>query len=136
MYLIDANIFLEVQLGQEKGKTARKLLKRFENGELSGYITDFHIDAIVIVMENYDKTGKEIAIFLSSLLKYRGLSIIDLSLSSKINSTEIMDMHNLDFDDALICQCMKEKNLKKLISYDSDFDKIYFIDRITPEKLI
>lgn len=87
-------------------------------------------------MENYDKTGKEIAIFLSSLLKYSGLSIIEISLSSKINSTEIMDMYNLDFDDALICQCMKEKNLKKLISYDAHFDNMNFIDRITPDKLI
>lgn len=136
MYLIDANIFLEVELGQEKGKHAKKLLKRFENGEVSGHITDFHIDAIVIVMENYHKTGKEIAIFLSSLLKYRGLSIIEISLSSKINATEIMDNYNLDFDDSLICQCMIEKNLKKLISYDSDFDKIDFINRVTPEKLI
>jgi len=136
MYLIDANIFLEVELGQKKGEYARKLLKRFDNGELTGYITDFHIDAIVIVMENYDKTGKEIAIFLSSLLKYRGLSIINISLSSKINSTELMDLYDLDFDDALICQCMKEKNLKKLISYDTHFDNMTFIERITPDKLI
>lgn len=136
MYLIDANIFLEVELGQKKGEPAKKLLKRFENGELSGYISDFHIDAIVIVMENYDKTGKEIAIFLSSLLKYRGLSIIEISLSSKINTTKIMDLYDLDFDDALICQCMKERNLKYLISYDTHFDKIDFIDRITPDKLI
>ncbi len=130
MYLIDANIFLEIELGQKKGEHARKLLKRFENGELSGYISDFHIDAIVIVMENYDKTGKEIAIFLSSLLKYSGLSIIEISLSSKINATEIMDMYNLDFDDALICQCMKEKNLKGLISYDTHFGVLSSLWRI------
>jgi predicted nucleic acid-binding protein len=136
MYLIDANIFLEVELGQEKGKDARKLLKRFEKGELIGYITDFHIDAIVIVMENYKKTGKDIAIFLSSLLKYRGLAIVETSLASKINTTEIMDAYDLDFDDALACQCMKEKNLKLLISYDADFDNIDFIERITPDKLI
>jgi predicted nucleic acid-binding protein len=47
-----------------------------------------------------------------------------------------MDMYDLDFDDALICQCMKERNLKVLISYDTHFDKIDFIDRITPDKLI
>lgn len=45
MYLIDANIFLEVELGKKKGEPARKLLKKFEKGELSGYISDFHIDA-------------------------------------------------------------------------------------------
>jgi len=136
MYLIDANIFLEVELGQEKGKDARKLLKRFERGDLAGYITDFHIDAIVIVMENYKKTGKEIAIFLSSLLKYRGLSIAETSLASKINAAQIMVMDHLDFDDALAYQSMKEKNLKKIISYDADFDKIDSIKRITPDKLI
>ncbi|MCZ7362930.1 MAG: PIN domain-containing protein, partial [Candidatus Methanoperedens sp.] len=79
---------------------------------------------------------KEIAIFLSSLLKYRGLSIAETSLASKINAAQIMVMDHLDFDDALAYQSMKEKNLKKIISYDADFDKIDSIKRITPDKLI
>lgn len=38
-------------------------------------------------MENYDKTGKEIAIFLSSL-KYMGLSIIEISLSTHLRQIQ------------------------------------------------
>ncbi len=136
MYLIDANIFLEVELGQKKGFDSKKLLKRFEKGELTGYITDFHVDSIVIVMENYGKKGEEIAIFLSSLLKYRGLSIIVASLDTKICAAEIMEKHHLDFDDALVCQCMIENGLSKLVSYDAHFDNIDFVERLTPDKLI
>lgn len=57
----------------------------------------------------------------------------------KTNEEKIVNTgqhYDLDFDDALICQSMKEKNLKKLISYDSHFDNLNFIDRITPDKLI
>lgn len=40
-YLIDANIFLEVELGQEKGLESKVVLTKFRNGELYGVITDF-----------------------------------------------------------------------------------------------
>jgi predicted nucleic acid-binding protein len=136
MYLIDANIFLEVLLGQSRGEKCKKLLRKFVEGKLEGVIPDFHIDSIVIVMENYKLGWKEIAIFLSSLFKYKGLRIWPMDLTSKIIATSHMKGYGLDFDDALAYECMIENKIKEIISYDYHFDKLKNIDRITPEKLM
>ena len=51
-YLVDANIFLEVQLNQQKADVCERALRKFCVGELEGLIVDFAIDTIVMVMEN------------------------------------------------------------------------------------
>lgn len=135
-YLIDANIFLEVELGQEKGLESKVVLTKFRNGELYGVISDFLVDAIVIVMENYGKSGKDIAMFLRSLNGYDGLAIVYMSLESKIYATGYMAVHGLDFDDALTYQCLKEHGIEIIISYDAHFDRLRDIKRLTPNMIL
>ena len=135
MYLIDANIFLEVSLGQSKGERCKAVLRKNQEGALHGIITDFHIDSIVVVMENYKLGWKEIATFLLSLLKYKGLRIQSMMLTDKIRATSHIKEHGLDFDDALAYQCMVENDIKEIISYDKHFDRLDNIKRIVPEKL-
>lgn len=116
IYLIDANIFLELELGQERGLDSKKVLIKFRDGEQHGVITDFLVDSVVIVMENYGKSGKDIATFLRSLKGYEGISIVSMSLESKIYATGYMEMYGLDFDDALTYQCMKEHEVDIILS--------------------
>ena len=132
--LVDANIFLEVELDQEKAYVCEAVLRKFYLGEMEGVLVDFAIDTIVIVMENYGKNWSEIRTFLSSLLGYKGLRIS--SLLDRIMATNHMKNHNLDFDDALALQAMKENKIENIISYDKDFDKIPHIKRIQPESLL
>ncbi len=53
-------------------------------------VTDFIIDSIIIVMENYEKTPDDIATFLSSLLGYKGLTIYFLTLPDRILAARYM----------------------------------------------
>ena len=87
-------------------------------------------------MENYGKNWSEIRTFLSSLLGYKGLRIHFSSLLDRIMATNHMKNHNLDFDDALALQAMKENKIENIISYDKDFDKIPHVKRIQPESLL
>jgi len=134
-YLIDANIFLEVELDQEKADVCEKVLRKFYLGEMNGLLVDFTIDTIVIIMENYGRSWSEIRAFLSSLLGYKGLRIYFSSLLDRIAATSHMENYELDFDDALVLQAMKENKIKNIISYDKDFDKIPYVKRIQPENL-
>ena len=135
-YLVDANIFLEVELDQEKADVCERILRKFYLGEMKGILVDFAIDTIVIVMENYGKNWSEIRTFLSSLLGYKGLQIHFSSLLDRIMATNHMKNYNLDFDDALALQAMKENKIENIISYDKDFDKIPHVKRIQPESLL
>lgn len=129
--LIDANIFLEVQLNQKKAPKASEILETVSKNEIRGYITDFTIDSIIIIMEHYEISPIEIKRFLVSLLAYKGLEFYQLSIYDKINATELMTALKLDFDDACMYQAMKVLNIDKIASFDSDFDRVPSISRVT-----
>lgn len=132
MYFIDANIFLELALDQDKADDCEVFLKRVQNGGLRGVITDFLIDAIIIVMENRGKTPKDLRVFLSSLFGYKGLEVYLLSLLDKIKATKFMELFGFDFDDATTYQVMKRLKLEKIISYDKGFDSLPNVKRLEP----
>ena len=135
-FLVDANIFLEVELGQRKADPCEKVLRKFHRGELEGMVLDFAIDTIVITMENYGKKWSEIKTFLSSLLGYKGLLIHFSTLLDRITATNYMKNLGLDFDDAPALRAMKENGIGNIISYDKDFDRVSDVKRILPESLL
>jgi len=51
-------------------------------------------------MENYGKGWRDIALFLASLLRYKGLTVYSMSLGSRIRATSLMKNYGLYFDDA------------------------------------
>jgi len=134
-FLVDANIFLEVELGQRKADPSEKVLRKFQRGELEGMVLDFAVDTIVITMENYGKKWSEIKTFLSSLLGYKGLLIHFSTLLDRIMATNYMKNFGLDFDDAVALRAMKENGIRNIISYDKDFDAVSEVKRILPESL-
>ena len=128
--LIDTNIFLEVQLNQEKSQKASELLEAVFKNIIQAHITDFTIDSIVIIMEHYNKSPAEIKRFLVSLLAYEGLDFYQLSIFDKIKATEHMSLLELDFDDACMYQAMQVLKITTIASFDTDFDKIPNIKRL------
>jgi len=128
--LIDTNIFLEVQLNQEKAQEASEILEAVSKNSIQAYVTDFTIDSIVIIMEHYNKSPAEIKRFLVSLLAYEGLDFYQLSIFDKIKATEHMSSLQLDFDDACMYQTMQVLKITTIASFDADFDKIPSIKRL------
>lgn len=133
--LIDSNIFLEVALGEQHAEACKRFLRRVEDGSIKSAITDFHVDSIVVVMENYGKTWKDLVLFLASLLRYRGLQIHPMGLGGRIRATFIMKDYGLDFDDALAVQALKELSTETIVSYDDDFDSVSWVKRRVPEDI-
>jgi predicted nucleic acid-binding protein len=132
--LLDSNILLEVLLAQQHSEACRNLLIMVRDGRLRAAITDFHIDSIVLVMENYGKGWQDVLTFLASLFRYRGLTIHTLGMHSRIRAPAIMRGHGLDYDDALAVQALKELSIDTIISYDDDFDGVDWVRRIIPER--
>ena len=128
--LIDTNIFLEIQLNQEKAQKASEILEAVSKNIIHAYITDFTIDSIIIIMEHYNKSPAEIKRFLVSLLAYKGLEFYQLSIFDKILATEHMSSLQLDFDDACMYQAMQVLKITTIASFDTDFDKIPNIKRL------
>jgi len=134
IYFLDSNIFLELELDQKDADECEKLLNNIKEGLIKAITTCFHIDSILIIMENYDKKPYELRIFVSSLFGYNGLKIYYLSLIDRINAIKYMEEFNLNFDDALSYSIMKKFNISKIISYDKHFDNLKDIMRLEPNQ--
>lgn len=136
MYFIDANIFLELLLEQEKADECGRFLKKIEKADQEAVITDFLVDAIVVVLERNGKSPDDLATFITSLSVYRGLTVYFLSLSDRLFATVHMKDFGLDFDDATTYQAMKRMNVDGIVSFDDDFDAITGINRIEPDLVV
>jgi len=134
--LLDANIFLEAALAEEHGEACRAVLERSRDGKVDTAVTDFHVDSIVLVMESHGKGWKEISLFLASLRRYKGLKVHVLGLDERIKATMIMRDYDLDFDDALAVQALRELSWDTIVSYDQHFDSVDWVRRKTPEDLL
>ena len=129
--LIDANIFLEVLLKQEKYLICAEFLKKIQKGEAEAIITTFTIDGIILVLERHGQDTDSIKIFIHSLYNYAGLKIYVATMNDRLQAISHM-LLGLDFEDALTLQCALSNNEKEIMSFDKDFDKIKLIKRIEP----
>lgn len=136
MHFIDANIFLELQLDQQRAHHCDLILRKIQKGLVKAVTTDFHIDTIIIVMEKYGKSPADLRLFISSLIGFDGLRIYSLSLTDRLKAIKHMEEFKLDYDDALAYQTMKKLNIPNIISYDKHFDHIPSITRQEPAQLV
>ena len=134
--LLDSNVFLEAELAEEHGRACKQLLGRLRDGVVNAAITNFHVDSVIVVMENYGKGWKEVALFLASLLRYKGLKVYPLGLVSRMRATSFMKDYGLNFNDALAVQALKELSTDTIVSYHNDFDSVEWVKRRIPEDML
>jgi len=129
-YLIDTNIFLHAALEQDKEQKCRKFLDEVSSGEIEAAVTLFHMDASAIIMENRGISEEDIAKFYFEAYSGQGLEIVNLGISTRLNA--LADNSHSGLDDGLISQAFKELDVKKIVTYDQDFEE----KRVTPEDII
>ena len=130
--LVDANIFLELELGQSKSVECKDFLTKVASGRLKASTTDFILDSIAVVMEDRDAPATDIRKFFASLILYKGLFVHNLDLKERILATEVMESDRLSFDDSTSVAAMRRLGIREIVSFDKDFDKIAGMTRIEP----
>lgn len=133
MFYIDTNIFLELELKDEKWKECRDFFEKVSKNEVEALISSFHVYSVILRIETETELPSRIKKFVNSISKFLGLSIYEPKLNDWLNVIEIMQKENLDFDDSMVVSCMRANKIKKLVSFDQDFDKIREIERIEPK---
>ncbi|MEM5797088.1 MAG: type II toxin-antitoxin system VapC family toxin [Candidatus Aenigmatarchaeota archaeon] len=134
--LVDANIFLEVELGRSRSKECEEFLTKIMRGEIKAFTTDVILDSIAFVMEREGVKPAKLRKFLESILFYEGLTIYSLNLMDKIITTALMEDTKLDFDDTSTYFTMKSLGIKEIVSFDKDFDKLPGIKRVEPKDVL
>ena len=135
-FLIDANIFLELQLEQSRSAECKEFLSLVSSGKVEAATTDFILDSIAVVMEDKKATPEDIRKFFVSLSLFKGLYIHNLDLRGRIAAAQKMADENLDFDDSTSIVAMEEMKIKEIVSLDRDFEGVKGITRVEPREVV
>lgn len=123
MYLIDANIFLEILLQQKKKEICKSFLREHVKDL---YLTDFSLHSLGIILFRFDKSDV-FTEFVKDVLPNVKLLSLDPHLYEDL--TSVHKRFNLDFDDAYQYLVAKSNKLK-VVTMDRDFEKVEDVDVI------
>ncbi len=136
MFALDANIFLEFFLKQERAPECKELLLSIFENKIQAVVSDTTLVTIAFNLERCGQSWLEIRKFFLSLSRYEGLHIYIPSLPDKVFATDFMRDYKLDFDDALTLQASIASGCDTLISFDKDFAKIPIIKCLAPAQVL
>jgi len=131
--LIDANIFLEFLLEQERASASLALLKEVEEDKRAAYVATFALHSIEVILDRYEKptTLKK---FLFRVAATQGLTVYPTSTEEEQQIVSLTQKLPLDFDDALHYYVARSLDLT-LVSFDHDFDQTD-LRRVEPSQIL
>jgi predicted nucleic acid-binding protein len=131
VYLLDANIFLELLLDQEEAASVVALLRGKAPADLAISDLAFHSIGIILYQKNSAHLFSD---FIRDLFGEGGITILALGTEDIARVEQAAGIFNLDFDDAYQYAVAEKFNLA-LVSFDADFDRTER-KRITPSDAI
>lgn len=130
---IDTNLFLRYFTRDDETKAALvlQLLQRVERGEEQLITSPLVIFETIFTLEKFYKVPKgEIQDLMLPLLSLKRLELPAKQIYQQ--ALDIYVQYPISFTDAFNVAFMNDKDIKEIYSYDTDFDKIKEIKRITP----
>ena len=119
MLSVDANVWLELLLDQERAAQVRDFLRTVPLDELA--ITDFALHSVGVVLAR-NKRDDLFVRFISDLLVDTGVRYVSLDYADLMAVTKTRERLPLDFDDAYQYVAAEKHDLT-LVSLDVDFDR-------------
>lgn len=132
---LDANVFIYAVLDDgPSGENARKIIGKVWQGKYKAYTSVLTFDEVLWAVQK--NLGREKAAEVASnFLRLVNLDFVSVNLVLMTESIRFYLQEKLAPRDAIHFASMKTKKLNKIISADSDFDKIKRIKRIDFTKM-
>lgn len=127
MIFIDANIFLEIALGDKKSEDCKKLFTDVNTGEFQAYTSDFIIYSCLLQIQYKTKNSNLMKNFILFVNSISNLIVLRPSLSDMTKAVEYREKYKLDFDDSLVVSLMNNTAIETLVTLDADFNKVPII---------
>ncbi len=135
-HYIDANVFLYPVLyeGMPQVDIARKILLSIENKEIIAYTSTLTWDEVSYVSGKF--LGKTDSIEIGrKFLNFPNLRFVATDERIMRRSQKMREQYSLKPRDSIHLSSAIERNVKKFISDDSDFDDIKEIERVELQEL-
>jgi len=136
MHLIDANIFLELQLDQKKADQCQVFLEAVQKGRIECFVTDLVLDSILSILEDKGKAPSGLQAFLTSISAFKGLRMYFLTILDRLEATKIMSTSGLDFEDSTLVRAARRLRAEGIVSFDGDFNRVEDLNRLEPSEIV
>lgn len=132
---VDTNIFIRYLTGDDpkRAERCRRLIRDLKLNHRQAVTSDAVVSEIVFVLSSKRHFGLsrlQIRRVVSPLLQLNGLRLDNKRTC--LRALQLYGQLPIDFTDCMIAAAIEEEHGRKLISYDSDFDRIPSIERIEP----
>ena len=128
---IDTNVFLVFLKKEEDFDSAKKTLKNIALGKNKGFISPFTLHELLWVLEKERISCEKAISALDFAIHHPNLSFLTPSTNTFYSALDIKRKKGLKIADSLHVAIMLENNIKKIASFDMDFDRIKDIGRVT-----
>jgi len=135
---IDANIFVYAYLKPKRKlqpheltikESAKNIVSRVDKGE-NVVTTIIHFSELCNILEESLPLEEALTIEEEILLR-DNITIYEVTVEDYLKAVPLAKEKKIGINDALAYIIMKEKRIKKIYSFDKDFDKFQDIQRIT-----
>jgi predicted nucleic acid-binding protein len=135
MQFVDTNIFIRLLTAddEQKAKQCLRLFEKAQNQELKLTTSQSVLAEVVYILSSkklYNLDREKIYQLLLPIINVAGLRLKIKSVF--LEALKIYAENNLDFEDAFSAAWMKSKNITEIYSYDRDFDRFDFLQRLEP----
>ncbi|MBM3933319.1 MAG: type II toxin-antitoxin system VapC family toxin [SAR202 cluster bacterium] len=130
---LDTNILLRYFSGDDKTKAekALALLMRVERG-------DERVETSVVVVcetiftltKSYGVTRSEVKRLLAPILQMKNFNLVGKAVC--LDALDVFESNNVSFADAFNAVYMKSRGMTEVYSWDSDFDRLEGVTRVSP----
>lgn len=122
MIWVDASVWLELALNQEKAQTCEDFLNSAMNERI--FTTDFDVYSMTLTLLKYKRKAHDVKTFLGVLSSFPHITIFRPSALIVAQAVDAMNTLKLTFDDSLTYTCMNHLGIKKIATLDSDYKKL------------
>lgn len=133
MIFVDTNIFLRFLLADNPKQSPRckRLFEKAKKGKVKLITSGMVIAEIAwVLISFYKESRQDVAKKLRQIILFKGLVIPDRKVL--LLAIQQFEAQNVDFIDAYNYSLVINKKIKKIYSYDRDFDKLNKTKRIEP----
>lgn len=135
MRFLDTNVLLRYFMGDnaEMAKAAWRLLKEIERGDEKVVTTETVVfETVYTLQRTYGVSREEIQWLLSQIISLPGIRLTEKQLC--LQALEMFVHYRISFADAYTTASMIAQGIDEIYSWDTDFDKIEGITRVSPSQ--
>ena len=129
---VDACIFLEVQLDQQKVDECSDLLKYLEKPPLKAWTNSFLLYSMILTVLHKTNDIAKAKILIQAINSYKGLKIYHPSSDVCFSAILGIEKQNLDFDDSLVVSSMNKLGISNIVTFDKHFTGLTDINVLLP----